>query len=384
MKKINVKILSLLALGIVLVGCNNDDKLDGTSYLPSGDMELQNETDDYLYKTFTKPYNISVHYKWDRNIYGSTKDNNRNLYPPRLENVRPAFEMVDAVWIKSYTKIAGEEFVRELRPLSLLAAGSYAYNEDQTRTLGLASGGVQITLYEVDFLEEDLESAEQFIHTIQHEYIHIINQKQEFNQPTFGQLNPGDYTPNWSELNATLREPKQQGSSERKYKQQNGEDWGIDEYANILGFVTGYARANIIEDFAETASFYLSKKPEEIEAMLNQIRAYDAMTQLERDKYGLTADIYSAGGADKILYKYNQVKDYFAKFFNIDFDVLCAEAVKNAANSPMLNRNSGNTVGGIVGKHQATFGKKKYRTLLGDKEIVKYCQLHADAKLQLK
>ena len=382
MKKIHVKLLSLLTLGTVLVSCNSDDKLDGNSYLPKegADKELQNSTDDYLYKTFTKPYNISVHYKWDRNIYGTTKDNNRNMYPPRLKNVKPAFEMVDLVWIQTYKKIAGEEFVRELRPLSLLASGSYAYNEDNTRTLGLASGGVQITLYEVDFLEESLESAQQFIHTIQHEYIHIINQKQEFNQPTFGKNNPGDYTPNWSELKTKLAE-RIPNTTTRRYKMENGEDWNIDAYANILGFTTGYARSNIIEDFAETASFYMSKSPEDIEAMLDQIRSYDAMTQQQREVYGLSADIYRPGGADRILYKYELVKEYFAKFFNIDFDELCAEAVKNAKKSPMLNRdNPGN---GIVGGH-TTFGKKTYKNHFGTEETVKYCQLHADAKLQLK
>ncbi|EHQ42269.1 putative zinc-binding metallopeptidase [Myroides odoratus] len=370
MKNTYVRILSLFAFGFVLFSCNNDDKLDNQSYLPEGPQTSESEVDEYLYKTFTEPYNMRVHYKWDRNIYGSTTDNTRNLNPPRKENVIPAFEMVNHVWLKTYDSVAGKQFVKDLRPMSLLAAGGYAFNENGTRTLGLASGGVQITLYEVDYLRTNVESAKEFIHTIQHEYIHIINQKEEFNQPNFGKMNLGDYTPSWYQLETTL-DPRRPS----KKLQQNGEDWNINAYANVLGFVTGYSRSNIIEDFAEVASYYLTTKPEDVTKMLDQVRSYENMTQAERDRYGLTVDIYKPGGVQKILYKYELVKEYFWSKFKIDFEELVRVANLNAASSPMLNGGVTNTI---------TFEKKTYKTSFVTEDVVRHCQLHADVELQLK
>lgn len=367
MKKNIKNILAIAALGLLTVACSNDDSLNEKSVLPTEDSRLLNEVDTYLFETFTKPYNIDVNYRWDRNIYGDSRDNSRNLYPPKLENVKPAFEMVDHVWIKSYTEVAGEAFVKELRPVQLLAAGGYAYNDDGTRTLGLASGGVQVTLYEVDLLQDQIESAQQFIHTIQHEYIHIINQKQEFNQPEFSARNRGDYTTQWMELPSDL--------IGNEFRQENGERWDINAYGNILGFVTGYSRSNTIEDFAEVASYLLSTTPEDFQAMLAQIQRYDNMTQAQRNSYGLNEDIYKPGGAAKILYKVGLVKEYFSREFDIDFDELCRVAVRNAADSPMLNRTLG-------GNSINTFGKKTQMSLDQKKEeIVRFCQHYAnDAK----
>jgi len=252
-------------------------------------------------------------------------------------------------------------------------------NDDGTRTLGLASGGVQITLYEVNFLENDLGSAQEFIHTIQHEYIHIINQDKEFNQPEFSAKNRGDYTSQWMELPTKLMERANPNSptSPFKWKQENGEDWSINAYGNVLGFVTGYSRSNTIEDFAEVASYLLSTTPADYEKMLAQIQRYDDMTQAKRDSYGLTEDIYKTGGVAKIRYKVALVKDYFKKEFAVDFDELCRVAVKNAQDSPMLNRNL------PQGRSIEAFGTKKISSV-GNKKVVRFCQHYATEAKKVK
>lgn len=362
MKKNIVKLIVLLSAGMSFVACSNDDKLDSNSYLPTEDNTKVNKVDKYLDDTFVKPWNMSVHYKWDRNIYGNTVDNSRNLTPPKLSSVEPAMEMVDKVWIQSYVKVAGRHFLGKIRPGKLLLAGSYAFNENGTRTLGLASSGVQITLYELDYLERNVETAKEFIHTIQHEYIHIINQDTEFDELAFGKNTMGEYDPQWYNFPPDLE----------------AKGWEANKYSNILGFVTAYSRSNIIEDFAETASYLLTHEPQEYQAMLAEIRRIDGLTEAERINLGLTAEFYKPGGADKIEYKANQVREYFMKSFGIDFDELCREANKNASESPMLNRD---LVGsGIV----APYSKKTYQVNNKSEGVVRFCQGHADVVKQLK
>lgn len=361
----NIKsILALTVLAASFVSCDKDDKLSSVSNLTGGEQIVRNEVDDYIDATFTKPYNIGIDYRWDRNQYGPGRDVLRNLFPAKLVNVQPALEMVDKVWLQSYKEVAGEEFLKDIRPGNLLIAGGYAYNDDGTRTLGLASGGVQITLYETDFLSTEIESAQQFIHTIQHEYIHIINQKQEFDELQFGDKNKGKYTPQWYELPAAFRDSKG-----KPVVFKDGVTWNIDTYGNILGFVTGYSRSNTFEDFAEVASYLLAKTPEEYNAMLANIQKFESMTPAERAEYGLTPDLYQAGGVEKIEYKVHLVKDYFLKNFGVKFDDLIKVANKNAAESPMLNKGkTGKTVFGIQNMSK------------GASTNVRYCQHYVDAQ----
>lgn len=361
MKKNMRNILALVVLAASFASCEKDDKLSSVSNLTGGEQVVRNEVDDYLDAKFKIPYNIDVDYRWDRNKYGPGLDVLRNLFPAKLSSVQPAMEMVDKVWLQSYAEVAGAEFLKEIRPGKLLLAGGYAYNDDGTRTLGLASGGVQVTLYETDFLQTSIESASQFIHTIQHEYIHIINQKQEFDELKYGDRNKGNYTPQWYELHSALKDDRG-----NPLKDAHGKPWNIDTYGNILGFVTGYSRSNTFEDFAEVASYLLANTPEDFEAMLDNIDMYDAMTPTERAKYGLTSEVYQTGGVDRILYKVEFVKDYFISHFGIEFDELIKVANKNAADSPMLNKGMST---------RSTFGIQSKS--IDNTTNVRYCQHHA-------
>ncbi|MDR2222239.1 MAG: putative zinc-binding metallopeptidase [Flavobacteriaceae bacterium] len=361
MKKTVINVLAIFAIGIAIVSCEKEDKLSNNSVLTKEDP-IMNSTDMYLASTFTDPYNMTVSYRWDRNQYGTGKDVARNLYPAKLVNVKPALEMVDKVWLKTYEEVAGKDFVKKIRPGDLLIAGGYAFNDDGTRTLGLASGGVQITLYETDFLGGDVFAARQFIHTIQHEYIHIINQTKEFSELEFGKNNRGSYTSQWYELPQGLNGKRDV----------NGNPWNIDSYGNILGFITGYSRSNTFEDFAETASVSLAKTPAEIQAIFKEIKKYEVMTDAERAKYGLTPDVYKAGGVEKIQFKLNFVKEYFKSECNIDFDQLVKVANKNAAESPMLNRGGENAI--------SVFGNRT----INSKNVVRYCQSHANVSKEVK
>lgn len=367
MKKTVKNLFTIIALGLVFVSCEKEDKLNSSSVLTKEDP-IMNSTDMYLVSTFKDDFNMEVLYRWDRNQYGPNKDAARNLYPPKLENVKPAMQMVDKVWLKSYEEVAGKNFLKQIRPGSFILAGGRAWNDNGTITLGLASGGVQITLFETDYVGQDKAAALQFIHTIQHEYIHIINQHTEFNELVYSERNRGDYSAQWYDIPSDLNP-----QSPKKFKDKDGNPWTIDAYGNILGFITGYARANAFEDFAETASMLLAKTPAEINKIMDDIREYERMTPAKRATYGLSAELYKSGGAEKLEYKIKFVKDYFKKEFDINFDDLIRVANKNAAESPMLNR------GGSI--TEEVFG---YNKVGNNQKVLRYCQGHADFAQKVK
>lgn len=333
MRKIFIKSTCILMVAMALVSCSDDDKLSSKSVLPTEDEIYVDNTAEgvYLEKTFREPYNIRIQYRWDRNSLGVGRDPIRNLYPPARENVIPAMEMVDHVWIQSYKDVAGKQFLDSIRPGEFLLAGGPALNDDGTRTLGLATSGVRVTLYELDEVVKSVDAAKEYIHTIQHEYIHIINMKAEFDELDFGSETVAYYTPNWYEHST----PESQN----------------------VGFVTNYARSNIFEDFAETASYLLTHTETEYAAMLAGLRAngFD-------------------DGATKIENKVLKVRAYFEQEFNVDFVRLCQVANENAASSPLLN-------GGVAGREVSSFGVKSAKS--GSKYL-RYCQSHHDTKEKSK
>lgn len=162
--------------------------------------------------------------------------------------------------------------------------GGVNSNSNGTRTLGIADSGQRITLFEVDYLDtNNRANVTEFIHTIQHEYVHILNQNKPFDEQAWQKISPGDYTGTWH--------------------------LEVLQNSRNLGFVTNYARNNIIEDFAETASTILTSSKAEYAAILNSI----------------TNPI----GKAKAQQKEAMVVQYYKDAFNIDFYALRDEAEKN-------------------------------------------------------
>ena len=118
--------------------------------------------------------------------------------------------------------------------------GSKAYSPTTgTETLGYASGGVKITLINVNEMKlwtpqneynaADIErlNKDQF-HTMHHEFSHILHQTKSY-PVNFGQITPSDY---------------------------DGRDWQKRDsvLSHSLGFITHYASSATYEDFVETLS----------------------------------------------------------------------------------------------------------------------------------
>jgi len=238
------------------------------------------DLDKWIGTNFLIPYNINVYYEWNQNLV----DNSKYLFPPKLDKVQPAMEVVKKIWIDSYTTIGGINFVKKIAPREFVLVGGVNLNTNGTVTLGLAEAGQRVTLFEVDNLnKKNRANVIEFIHTIQHEYVHILNQTKPFDEQAWSKLTPSGYTTSWyNEETANSRN---------------------------LGFITSYARLNIYEDFAETAATILNSSKAEYDAIL--------------------AGVKDATGKANIKAKEALVVKYYKDAYNIDFYALRDEAQKN-------------------------------------------------------
>jgi substrate import-associated zinc metallohydrolase lipoprotein len=200
-----------------------------------------------------------------------------------VSKVQPALEVVKKIWLDSYTEIGGYDFVKKVCPREIVLVGGVNSNTNGTRTLGIADSGQRITLFEVDYLNtSNRANVTEFIHTIQHEYVHILNQNKPFDQQAWQKITPADYTGTWHLENLTT--------------------------SRNLGFITNYARNNITEDFAETASIILTSSKAEYDAILTSM---------------------NASGRAKLKQKEAIVVQYYRDAFNIDFYALRDAAERN-------------------------------------------------------
>jgi substrate import-associated zinc metallohydrolase lipoprotein len=279
MKKLNIyKKIVVLSTALFLGACAGDEPL--TKSILDVSTPSKTELDNWIDINYLNPYNINIRYKWNQN----TVDNNRFLYPPLQSKVQPALEIVQKIWLDSYKAIAGPDFVKTIAPREFVLVGGRNLNTTGTITLGLAEAGQRITLFETDKVNKsDRENVKRFVHTIQHEYIHILNQTKPFDEKTLSKITPSGYTSNWYATSTTV--------------------------AREEGFITDYARSNINEDFAEMAAIMLINSKDEYEAILDGITDADAVINIKA--------------------KEAVVVKYFKDAFGIDFYQLRDEAEIN-------------------------------------------------------
>jgi substrate import-associated zinc metallohydrolase lipoprotein len=280
MKIVNQYKKIVLIAGVVLFfsSCGQEDQPKESQL--NFNQPVQTDLDKWITTNYLNPYNIYAQYKWNQN----TVDNSRFLFPPTIDKVQPALEIVQKIWLNSYLTIGGTDFVKKIAPREIVLVGGVNMNDNGTRTLGIAEGGQRITLFEVDKInKKDRAVVSQFIHTIQHEYIHILNQTKPFDEQAWGKITPSGYTAAWH-LETT-------------------------EASRELGFITNYARNNIVEDFAEMSSVILVNTKAEYAAILAGIKSTKAREDIKKK--------------EAIVVK------YFKDAFGMDFYALRDEAEKN-------------------------------------------------------
>lgn len=255
---------------LVFSSCRKEDAVD-ISHLPNlgGDTWSQTTIDKWVYDSLTVPFNIEVKYKFDEFEQSLTRD----LTPPKEERVVPVLRILQKVWMDPYMKDAGDAFFKSLVPKQIVLVGSASYNSDGTITIGEAEGGKKVLLFEINDL--DFNKRDQIIrmmHTVEHEFAHILHQNKLYD-PAFKKICPGgDYTANWFNVSAAD--------------------------AHALGFVTPYASSGYDDDFVETISTLLVEGQAYFDNLVGQ---------------------QGPDGQQKLRAKEDMVVEYFKSKWNIDF-----------------------------------------------------------------
>jgi substrate import-associated zinc metallohydrolase lipoprotein len=263
----------VIILGILAISCKEvkedlSPKVEGLG----GEAFNKLPIDTWLYDNFTKPYNIEVKYRWDPYEVPL----NKTLVPPLVSVVQPTMEAVKQIWIEPYVKEAGLDFLKKFCPKQYVLVGSANWNNDGTIVLGTAEGGRKVVLYQLnDFNKQNVDGVKQMLHTIHHEFGHILHQNILY-PVSYKQITPGTYTSNWYNVS--------------------------EAEALELGYITSYSMSGPDEDFVEMIA-----------------------TMLVEGKTAFDAKIASATSAtakESLRRKEQIVIDYMAKAYNISFKSL--------------------------------------------------------------
>ncbi|PQJ78984.1 substrate import-associated zinc metallohydrolase lipoprotein [Polaribacter porphyrae] len=258
-----MKKIIFIVLGVLLLvfACS-----DNESPLTQSELDIKKPTlsalDTWLRENYTNPYNIEVSYHWNENRV----DLNRYLHPPIKDSVKVAMEAIKTIWLETYNEVAGPNFVKRIAPREILLVGGVNRNASGTVTLGLAEGGKRITFFNTNTLNiKNRPNLIRFVSTIQHEYCHIINQTVPFDEEAIRKITPSGYTAQWYETSIPD--------------------------ARELGFITDYARANVIEDFAEMLTTILSYNNTDYNAIIDAIKSKKAKEAI-RKKEAIVASYF--------------------------------------------------------------------------------------------
>lgn len=283
MKKVTIYFIILL-----IIGCRKDEHLGSVDDISGlgGDTWTKGPIDYWIYDNLTRPFNISVKYKWDQ----FELELNKNLVPPKEEKIVPVMEAVKKVWIDTYIAEAGDAFMRTYCPKFFVLCGSASWNTDGTITLGTAEGGRKIVLYVLNdfrtkamagYTPSDSMTIKQMFHTIEHEFGHILHQNVLYSED-FKRITPGFYTANWNNVS--------------------------DNAARRDGFVTAYSMSAPDEDFVEMISMMLTEGKAGFDKIVNSIPAGSSQN-------GTT----QADAVAKLRKKESTVVAYYKDVWGIDF-----------------------------------------------------------------
>lgn len=282
MKKNIYAILLAFVASFALMSCSDDDP-SSESIFPTTSPK-RDAFDKWLLENYTFPYNVEMKYKME----DIESDMKYHLVPADSAKTAKLSIIMKYLWFDAYNEVVGPDFIKENMPRTIHFIGSPAYNSEGTMVLGTAEGGLKITLYMVNSLDDktlkDYDTMnEYYFHTLHHEFTHILNQKIPYDQ-SYKLITESGYVSG---------------------------DWYLisDKTAHQAGFITPYAMVEPLEDFAEMLSGYVTKSQSEWNAIL--------------------ADAGTTGAAS-ISAKLDIVRNYMQESWNVDIDQLRAAVLRRA------------------------------------------------------
>lgn len=245
----------LLPLSAVLCTSCSEEELgpsiyDTTNY-PLDRSLYTFPLDTFVKKNFLEPYNLKFIYKME----DVGTDMQKNLVPADYDKSVNLAVLTKYLWLNVYAKLAGEKevFLKKYSPRIIHVIGSPGYNSDGSRTVGVAEGGIKVTLMEVNRLDvNQIEGPrglnELFFHTMHHEFGHILDQT-SLRPTSFNTMSGTLYDPvGWAEKNDSIQA--------------------------ALGFVTPYGSSQAGEDWVETLACYVTYDQDRWDKLLNTAK-YD-------------------------------------------------------------------------------------------------------------
>jgi len=268
-----IKIFLILSLLIGIFWSCKEDKISDESIFKDN-TKILTEFDKWLLVNYTYPYNINFKYKME-DIESSLS---YHMVPAETDKSIAMAKLIKFVWLETYEECASLEFLRMNVPRVIHLIGSGAYNSNNTYLLGTAHDGMMITLYLVNSLNITNPSVSELrdrMRTIFHEFSHILHQKKNYSTD-FWKITPNDYII---------------------------DDWGNNPLATAyqLGFISQYARKDYNEDFVEIIARYVVYGKDNWESILKAA---------------------GPNGSEKLLQKFEIVRDYLSITWGIDIDEL--------------------------------------------------------------
>lgn len=230
--------------GLALASCSEDEL--GPTIFPTDPEPV--DPNGYTYKfdkwveqNFLLPYNLEFKYRME----DVEADMDYNLVPATYDKARDLCLLTRYLWFDTYKEHCGIDFLKTYGPRILHLVGSAAINPTQgTEILGLAEGGLKVTLFKVNSFDINnvYQLNDMYFRTMHHEFGHILHQTRTYPKE-FDLISAGRYdSGSWQSKPIGLMASQ--------------------------GFITPYASDQSREDFAETIANYLTRTDEQDALML--------------------------------------------------------------------------------------------------------------------
>ncbi len=290
----------LVCIAAIATSCK--EKLNEESIFPVIPEQLAPNSytyqlDSFVKREFLDVYNVEFRYR----MQDISSDMNYNLVPCTYDNAIMMAVMAKYLWWDVYKVQTGSpEFLQTYGPKILCLIGSAGHNATGSVTLGVAQGGLKVTLHAVNYLDpSDVATLnEYYFKTMHHEFNHILQQTKA-TPAEFRQISAGHYKPN--------------GWEERS-----------DQEARSLGFTGNYGSSQEREDWVEIIANYIVKTDDEWATMMSDAakgwKQEDdgTLIELERDSDGVD-------GPAVIMQKLEMCSTWMQEKWNINLDSLRAE-----------------------------------------------------------
>lgn len=235
-----------LVIALALVACEDDDFTD-TIFNTDPTIDYLDQSlftfplDTFCKKEFLEPYNVDFAYKFS----DKASDKTKQLTPARYDKSVDLAVLSKYLWFDVYTSLSPDSiiFLKKYAPRILSLTGSKNYNQG-SETLGDASGGIKVNLYNVNNLDPNNVDMmnEYFFKTMHHEFAHILDQT--YLRPTsFNTISNSQYDASgWTDASDSLKAG--------------------------LGFPSAYASSAVGEDWAEALANYVTRDTSSWESLL--------------------------------------------------------------------------------------------------------------------